>query len=116
MSDRQRQVDELFHAVRERNAEDRAKFLDAACGDDAELRREVDTRLSRASGPNGIPDSPAWDTAQISAGVEMGPYLIEASLGAGGMGSVYRALDTRLKRTVAVKVLAEGVADAAGRR
>ena len=45
----------------------------------------------------------------ISAGTRLGPYEILAPLGAGGMGEVYRARDTRLTREVAIKVLPEGL-------
>src|SRR6266566_3649227 len=46
----------------------------------------------------------------LTAGTKLGPYEILAPLGAGGMGEVYRATDTRLKREVAVKVLPEAFA------
>ncbi len=47
----------------------------------------------------------------LSPGTSLGPYQIDAPLGAGGMGEVYKATDTRLDRTVAIKVLPEHVAD-----
>ncbi len=47
----------------------------------------------------------------LTSGTKLGPYQIESLLGAGGMGEVYRARDTRLDRTVAVKILTQGVAD-----
>jgi len=46
----------------------------------------------------------------LSAGVHLGPYKILSALGAGGMGEVYRALDTKLKRDVALKVLTQAFA------
>src|SRR6202050_4757925 len=47
----------------------------------------------------------------LAAGTKLGPYEIQSLLGAGGMGEVYRARDTRLDRTVAIKILPQGLAD-----
>jgi len=46
----------------------------------------------------------------LAAGSRLGPYEILAPLGAGGMGEVYRARDTKLEREVAIKILPDGVA------
>jgi len=60
-------------------------------------------------------DDSAGDFA-VNSGTQLGPYRIESVLGKGGMGVVYRALDTRLNRPVAVKFLFDGLADEAARR
>lgn len=47
----------------------------------------------------------------LTSGTKLGPYEIQSSLGAGGMGEVYRARDTRLERTVAIKILSSTLSD-----
>jgi eukaryotic-like serine/threonine-protein kinase len=103
--ERFRQVEDLYHAARE----DRAA-LDQA---DPELRREVESLLARdgvslPSLPKPLDDS---TVTQIVIGTQLGPYRIEALLGAGGMGQVYRAVDTRLDRKVAIKISARQFSD-----
>src|SRR5436190_6051685 len=52
----------------------------------------------------------------IAPGTQIGCYRIECPLGRGGMGTVYRALDTKLNRPVAIKFLSDSLSDAAARR
>jgi len=105
--ERWRQVTAIFHAARENDPARRPSLLDRMCGEDASLRAEVESLLaahaeaSRA-GRAGV----SIDLLpQLSPGTSFGQYRVEALIGAGGMGQVYRATDMRLQRAVAIKVL-----------
>ena len=101
-------VDRLLDAALEREPHERAAFLDDACADDEALRREVDSLLahdSRAAGFLSRPAAALMGDGTSVMGRQLGPYAIHARLGAGGMGEVYRARDTKLGRDVAIKIL-----------
>ena len=90
----------------EREGAERSAYLDSACAGDAALRREVETLLAEpAAGTPSLLDTPPWAPPPLAAGHRLGPYEVLGALGAGGMGTVYRARDTRLGRRVAIKVL-----------
>src|SRR4029453_11252117 len=69
-----------------------------------------------ASYANASADGVQRDPLPVGVGARIGTYRLEATLGQGGMGVVFRALDTKLNRPVSVKFLSDTLADAAGRR
>jgi|KBSSwiStaDraftv2_1062776.scaffolds.fasta_scaffold25196_2 Tol biopolymer transport system component len=107
-------VERLYHAARARDADARAAFLAEACAGDEDLRREIESLLAQeGSAEGGFTQGAVVAAAglvsnvgqSVLTGRRLGPYQILAPLGAGGMGEVYRARDTRLGRDVAIKIL-----------
>src|SRR6185295_13828310 len=115
--ERWQQVARIYGLAVDQDPANRDAFLAEACAGDETLRREVESLL-RQDAAIVVLDRPVWATAgpllrdgpDLVPGTALGPYRIEGPLGAGGMGEVFRATDTRLNRPVAIKVLSAGFA------
>jgi Tol biopolymer transport system component len=101
-SQRWRRIEELYNAARACAPDERARLLDQA---EPDVKRKVEQMLNQSG---SLLDQPAWEAlpedTMLAAGHFLGRYEIEARLGEGAMGRVFLARDTRLNRTVALKI------------
>jgi serine/threonine protein kinase len=111
--ERLQQIEQIFQEALERVPAERDAFLREACHGDSDLRREVASLLAHHHEASDFKPWAAAVAAQLISGHAslqpgqfLGPYEILAPIGVGGMGEVYKARDTRLKRDVAIKICA----------
>jgi serine/threonine protein kinase/tricorn protease-like protein len=117
-------IKEIFQSARELKAEERSNFLYRACGDDKSLREEVEALLAADDSNDDFLSAPAYEFAAsviVDEEIEfppdhiIGPYKILCPLGSGGMGQIYLAEDTRLRRKIALKFISQQFATDPGR-
>src|SRR5579883_974191 len=102
---RLKQVEDIYYQARALDQCLRAEFLQQACGADEDMRQQVERLLAEESGSGSFFRITLDAEKKSWVGECVGSYEFKSLVGAGGMGEVYRARDTKLKRDVAIKVL-----------
>ena len=106
-------------------ASERAAFIDRVCGDDHQLKHEVDALLASEAAAASLYEVPAahlltrnppTESPRLQAGTHLGAYNVTGFVASGGMGEVYRAVHTVLGRVVAIKTVRASSRDDAARR
>lgn len=111
-------LERLFYAALELGPSERTAFLDRECGDDSELRQEVESLLAYSAKTLGVLKQPVEEAAQRltwrEVGQQVGPYRLISLLGEGGMGQVYLAsrADHLYEQQVAIKLMHAGLKQA----
>lgn len=118
--ERYKKIDSVFRSAMDRPPADLDRFLRQACGGDDALEQEVRALLEFEKEAGGFLERSPFDSipsgTPIGPGLVLGPYRVDAPLGEGGMGVVFRATDTKFNRLVAVKFLSGDAADVESRR